>query len=59
MRKQIKTMSKIAFKSYRGNPWEYDIISRKIAPANPDIAKKPHRPEGGRFFAEMRGVSRE
>ncbi len=52
-------MPKIAFKSYRGNSWEYDIISRKIVPANPNIARSPHRLEGSRFFAEMRGVSRE
>ncbi len=52
-------MPRIAFKSYRGNAWEYDIISRKIAPANGAIPRTPHQPATGRFFREMRGVSRE
>lgn len=52
-------MPRIAFKSYRGNAWEYDIVSRKIAPANGELPRRPHQSVTGRFFRDMRGVSRE
>jgi len=57
--KQVGTMPTIPFKSYRGTAWEYDIVSRKIAPANGEIPRRPHQAVMRRFFREMRGVSRE
>ncbi len=52
-------MPKILFHSYRGNPWEFDIVSRRIAPAEPSGPGKAHQATDGRFFGDMRGVSRE
>ena len=52
-------MPKIPFHSYRGNPWEFDIVSRRIAPAEPSGPGKAHQATDGRFFRRHAGVSRE
>ena len=52
-------MPKIVFHSYRGNAWEFDIVSRRIAPAEPSHPGKAHQATDGRFFGDMCGMARE
>lgn len=51
-------MPKITFKTYRGNDWEYDIITRRIARSS-NVVRTYGQPRERRFFSQMEGVSRE